>query len=188
MSTHTLVPLKYRRKSSPPPSPRMLSPITPFSSSFISPPPKWLDSDDDLDHEPALTSDDALTVLSSSCSRAPSLAPLDAEDAHVDIVSSPVRETFFRAPSSSRAPRSRYNNHYSPNQKSATTREDVAAALLSLHAQPRLGPSRHWSPAFPLRVRPDPPLLLGAHGSLPHPCGILFYRAPHPRLRVRRSC
>ncbi|KAH9991822.1 hypothetical protein BJV77DRAFT_485770 [Russula vinacea] len=91
MSTHT-VPLKYRRKSSPPPSPRMLSPIVPFSSAFISPPPKWLDSDDDLDHEPALTSDDALTVFSSSCSRAPSLAPLDAEDSHVDIVSSPVRE------------------------------------------------------------------------------------------------
>src|SRR5712691_4916580 len=38
----------------------------------------------------------------------------------------------------------------------------------------------HWSPAFPLRVRPDPPLLLGAHGSLPHPCGILFYRPPVP--------
>src|SRR5712691_6280409 len=46
----------------------------------------------------------------------------------------------------------------------------------------------HRSPASPLRVGPDHPLLLGAHGSLPHPCGILFYRAPHPRLRVRRSC
>jgi len=86
------------------------------ASSFISPPPKWLDSDDDSDHEPALVSDDAFTVLSSSCSRAPSLAPLDAEDA-------PVRETFFRASSSSRAPCSRYNNYYSPNQKSSTTRE-----------------------------------------------------------------
>ena len=136
------VPLKYRRKSSPPPSPRMLSPITPFSPSFVSPPPKWLDSDDDLDHEPALTSDDALTVLSSSCSRAPSLALLDVEDTHVDIVSSPVRETFFRAPPSSRAPLPRYNNSYPPNMKSSTSREDVAAALLTLHAQPRLGPSR----------------------------------------------
>jgi hypothetical protein len=139
MSTHT-VPLKYRRKSSPPPSPRMLSPIVPFSSAFISPPPKWLDSDDDF--EPALTSDDALTVFSSSCSRAPSLAPLDAEDPHVDIVSSPVREIFFRAPPSSRAPVPRYNKPYSPDTKSSTTREDVAAALLTLHSQPRLGPSR----------------------------------------------
>ena len=131
MSNKTF-PLKYRRKSSPPPSPRMLSPIVPF----ISPPPKWLDSDDDLDHEPALTSDDALTVFSSSCSRAPSLAPLDAEDPHVDIVSSPVRETFFRAPSSRT-----YNKTYSPDAKPSATREDVAAALLALHSQPRLGPS-----------------------------------------------
>src|SRR5579863_7919704 len=45
------------------------------------------------------------------------------------------------------------------------------------------GPPSHWSPAFPLRARPDHPLLLGAHGSLPHPCGISFYRAPRPRLR-----
>ena len=131
--------LEISQKSSPPPSPRILSPITPFNPSFVSPPPKWLDNDDALDHEPALTSDDALTVLSSSCSRAPSLAFLDAEDAHVDIVSSPVRET-FRASSSSRAPDSRYKSHYSPNQK--LTCEEVAAALLSLHAQPRLGPSQ----------------------------------------------
>jgi len=151
MNTHTF-PLRYRRKSSPPPSPRMLSPITPFSPAFISPPPKWLDSDDDLDHEPALTSDDALTVFSSSCSRAPSLAPLDAEDPHVDIVSSPVRETFFRAPSS-RAPLPTYNKSYSPDTKSSATREDVAAALLALRAQPRLGPSR---PVRPVSQRPPP--------------------------------
>lgn len=151
------VPLKYRRKSSPPPSPRMLSPIAPFSASFISPPPKWLDSDDDLDHEPALTSDDALTVLSSSCSRAPSLAPLDGEDAHVDIVSSPVRETFFRPPPSSRAPLQRYNNSYPPNPKSSTSREDVAAALLALHAQPRLGPSRPQLAHLPVRTESKQP-------------------------------
>ena len=151
MSPNT-VPLKYRRKSSPPPSPRMLSPIAPFSATFISPPPKWLDSDDDLDPEPALTSDDALTVLSSSCSRAPSLAPLDGEDAHVDIVSSPVRETFFRPPPSSRAPLQRYNNSYAPNPKSSTSREDVAAALLALHAQPRLGPSRPQLAHLPVRT------------------------------------
>jgi hypothetical protein len=143
MSTQTF-PLKYRRKSSPPPSPRMLSPIAPFS-----PPPNWLDSDDDLDHEPALTSDDALTVFSSSCSRAPSLAPLDADDPHVDIVSSPVREIFFRAPSS-RAPLPTYNKSYSPDSKSSATRQDVAAALLALHSQPRLGPSR------PVLLRPSP--------------------------------
>jgi hypothetical protein len=141
MSTQTF-PLKYRRKSSPPPSPRMLSPIAPFS-----PPPKWLDSDDDLDHEPALTSDDALTVLSSSWSRAPSLAPLDAEDPHVDIVSSPVREIFFRAPSA-RAP---FPKSYSADTKSSATREDVAAALLALHSQPRLGPSSR-----PVLPRPQP--------------------------------
>lgn len=144
MSTFTF-PLKYRRKSSPPPSPRMLSPIAPF----ISPPPKWLDSDDDLDHEPALTSDDALTVFSSSCSRAPSLAPLDADDPHVDVVSSPVREIFFRAPSS-HAPLPKYNRSYSPDTKSSATREDVAAALLALHSQPRLGPSR------PVLLQPPP--------------------------------
>ena len=131
MSCTQTFPLKYRRKSSPPPSPQM-----PFS-----PLPKWLDSDDDLDIEPALTSDDALTVLSSSYSRAPSLAPLDAEDPHVDIVSSPVREIFFRAPSS-RAPLPAYNKSYSPDTKSSVTREDVATALLALHSQPRLGPSR----------------------------------------------
>ena len=158
MSTQTF-PLKYRRKSSPPPSPRMLSPIVPFSSAFISPPPKWLDSDDDLDHEPALTSDDALTVFSSSCSRAPSLAPLDTEDPHVDIVSSPVREIFFRAPPSSRAPLPSYNKSYSPDTKSSSTREDVAAALLTLHSQPRLGPSRSVLPRPPnqTEVAQSPP-------------------------------
>ena len=158
MSTHTF-PLKYRRKSSPPPSPRMLSPIVPFSSAFISPPPKWLDSDDDLDHEPALTSDDALTVFSSGCSRAPSLAPLDAEDPHIDIVSSPVRENFFRAPPSSRAPLPKYNKSYSPDTKSSSTREDVAAALLTLHSQPRLYPSRPVLPQPPNQtdfVQPPP--------------------------------
>jgi hypothetical protein len=145
MSSTQTFPLKYRRKSSPPPSPRMLSPIAPFS-----PPPKWLDSDDDLDHEPALTSDDALTVLSSSWSRAPSLAPLDAEDPHVDIVSSPVREVFFRG-SSSRAPLPTYNKSYAPDTKSSATREDVAAALLALHSQPRFGPSSR-----PVLPRPPP--------------------------------
>jgi len=150
MSTFTF-PLKYRRKSSPPPSPRMLSTFS------ISPQSKWLDSDDDFDYEPALTSDDALTVLSSSCSRAPSLAPLDAEDAHVDIVSSPVRETFFR-PHPSRAPLSRYNNKsYSTESKSSTTREDVAAALLSLHAQPRLGPFRPVLAQLPTQTESAPP-------------------------------
>lgn len=148
MSCAQTFPLKYRRKSSPPPSPRM-----PFS-----PLPKWLDSDDDLDHEPALTSDDALTVFSSSCSRAPSLAPLDAEDPHVDIVSSPVREIFFRAPSS-RAPLPAYNKSYSPDTKSSATREDVAAALLVLHSQPRLGPSRPVLPRPPpqIEVAQPPP-------------------------------
>jgi hypothetical protein len=123
----------------------MWSPVSnvppPLSASFISPPPKWLDSDDDFEHEPALISDDA---LSSSCSRAPSLAPLDSEDPHIDIVSSPVQDTFFRAfPSSRAAPLSRYNKpHPSNHAKPSTTREDVAAALLALRAQPRLSSSR----------------------------------------------
>lgn len=149
MSCTQTFPLKYRRKSSPPPSPRM--PFSPLSN--------WLDSDDDLDHEPALTSDDALTVFSSSCSRAPSLAPLDAEDPHVDIVSSPVRENFFRAPSS-RPPLPTYNKSYSPDTKSSATREDVAAALLALHSQPRLGPSRPVLPRPPPQTevaQPPPP-------------------------------
>jgi hypothetical protein len=124
----------------------MWSPIThippPLSASFISPPPKWLDSDDDFEHEPALISDDA---LSSGCSRAPSLAPLDWEDPHIDIVSSPVQDTFFRAfPSSRAAPLSRYNT--SNHSKPSTTREDVAAALLALRAQPRLSSSRSALP------------------------------------------
>ncbi|KAF8269259.1 hypothetical protein EI94DRAFT_1829056 [Lactarius quietus] len=128
----------------------MWSPITNvppnLSATFISPPPKWLDSDDDFEHEPALISDDA---LSSSCSRAPSLAPLDSEDPHIDIVSSPVQDTFFRAyPSSRAAPLSRYNKpHPSNHTKPSTTREDVAAALLALRAQPRLSSSSR--PALP---------------------------------------
>ncbi|KAH9055425.1 hypothetical protein EDB87DRAFT_1579827 [Lactarius vividus] len=123
----------------------MWSPIThispPLSAGFISPPPKWLDSDDDFEHEPALISDDA---LSSGCSRAPSLAPLDSEDPHIDIVSSPVQDTFFRAfPSSRAAPLSRYHKPLPSNHaKSPTTREDVAAALLALRAHPRLSSSR----------------------------------------------
>ena len=108
-----------------------------LSASFVSPSPKWLDSDDDFEHEPALISDDA---LSSGCSRAPSLAPLDSEDSHIDIVSSPVQDTFRAFPSSRAAPLSRYRppNHAKPS----ATREDVAAALLALHAQPRLSSSR----------------------------------------------
>jgi len=132
--------------------------------------PKWLDSDDDSDHEPALISDDAFTVLSSSCSRTPSLAPLNAEDAHIDIVPSLVREMFFHASSSSRAPCSRYNNYYSPNQKSSTTCEDIAAALLALqclHAKPHLGasPSQPLVTHLPRQSQARHPLLLGTHGS-----------------------
>lgn len=130
----------------------MWSPIThvppPFPASSVSPPPKWLDSDDDFEPEPALISDDALTVHSSSCSRAPSLVPLDLEDPLIDIVSSPVQETFFRAfPSSRAAPLSRYNKPHPPNHsKPPTTREDVAVALLALRAQPRLSSSRSVLP------------------------------------------
>ena len=124
----------------------MLSPIAHISLSFptniISPPPKWLDSDDDLEHEPALTSDGAFTVFSSSCSRAPSLAPPDTEDARVDIVSPPIQGAFIRTSAPPWAPLSRYNKSYLPITMSSTTREDVAAALLALHAQPRLGSSR----------------------------------------------
>ena len=143
----------------------MWSPVThippPLSAAFISPPPKWLDSDDDFEHEPALISDDA---LSSSCSRAPSLAPLDSEDPHIDIVSSPVQDTFFRAyPSSRTAPLSRYNKpHPSGHAKPSTTREDVAAALLALRAQPRLGSSRPappnvWTAQPTAETQPHPP-------------------------------
>ena len=39
-----------------------------------------------------------------------------------------------------KSPSFKIQKHYSPNQK--LTREEVAAALLSLHAQPRLGPSQ----------------------------------------------
>jgi hypothetical protein len=155
----------------------MWSPVThippPLSAAFISPPPKWLDSDDDFEHEPALISDDA---LSSSCSRAPSLAPLDSEDPHVDIVSSPVQDTFFRAfPSSRTAPLSRYNKPRSSNHaKPSTTREDVAAALLALRAQPRLSSSR---PA-PSNVWTPPPAAAAAAESQTHP------PAPARRSRV----
>jgi hypothetical protein len=170
MSCTQTFPLKYRRKSSPPPSPQM-----PFS-----PLPKWLDSDDDLDHEPALTSDDALTVLSSSYSRAPSLAPLDAEDPHVDIVSSPVREVFFRAPSS-RAPLPMYNKSYSPDTKSSVTREDVATALLALHSQPRLGPSRPVLPRpLPKTEVAQPPPPRRARVVTPSLRNLVLPRTPSP--------
>lgn len=197
-------PLKYRRKSSPPASPPlMLSPIVPsFSSSssssfsFLSPPPpKWLDSDDDFDHEPALTSDDALTVFSSTWSRAPSLAPLDSEDTHVDIVTSPLRETFFRAAPSSRAAAAfptRYNNNsnksksYSPDAKtSSQTREDVAAALLALHAQPRLGPSQsvHHIPTTQNEA-PQPPPARRRRVVTPSLRNLVLPRTPSPPPRL----
>jgi hypothetical protein len=178
MSCTQTFPLKYRRKSSPPPSPRMLSPIAPFS-----PLTKWLDSDDDLDHEPALTSDDALTVFSSSCSRAPSLAPLDAEDPHVDIVSSPVREIFFRAPSS-RAPLPTYNKSYSPDTKSSATREDVAAALLALHSQPRLGPSRPVLPRPPPQTEVAQPAPRRPRVITPSLRNLVLPRTPSPPPRI----
>jgi hypothetical protein len=81
-------------------------------------------------------------VFSSSCSRAPSLAPSDREDALVDIVSSSVQEASIRTSVPPWVPLSRYNKLYLPNTMSFTTREDVAAALPTLHAQPRLGSSR----------------------------------------------
>ncbi|KAI9437562.1 hypothetical protein H4582DRAFT_283207 [Lactarius indigo] len=60
----------------------------------------------------------------------------------------PVQDTFFRVfPSSRAAPLSRYNKpHPSNHAKSPTTREDVAAALLALRAQPRLSSSRPAPP------------------------------------------
>jgi hypothetical protein len=161
----------------------MWSPVThippPLSAAFISPPPKWLDSDDDFEHEPALISDDA---LSSSCSRAPSLAPLDSEDPHIDIVSSPVQDTFFRAfPSSRAAPLSRYNKPHSSNHaKPSTTREDVAAALLALRAQPRLSSSR---PAPPNVWTSPPPPVAAATETQPHPPPARRSRVVSPSLR-----
>ena len=156
-----MIPLKYRRKSSPPFSPRMLSQIAPFQSSFISPQINGsivtiLGS---RIRSHYYCSYDTLTVLSCSSSRAPSLAPLNAEDAQVEIVSSQTEETFFRAPSSSRAPPSRYDNPHPPNQKSSKLQPVKTSPLRSLpsmrnHAS---GPPGRWSAAFPLRVRPDHP-------------------------------
>ncbi|KAI0301056.1 hypothetical protein B0F90DRAFT_378749 [Multifurca ochricompacta] len=187
MATDTF-PLKYRRKSSPPPSPRMLSPIAHMTSSFptnyIS---RWLDSDDDLEHEPALTSDDAFTVPSSGCSRAPSMAPLETDDAHVDIVSSPAQETFFRSTAPPRAPFSRHNKPYPPHTKLSTTREDVAAALLALHAQPRFGPSRPAVIQSHPRLRLHHRLPPVAPALSPHLCVISFYHAHRLRLQGRPS-
>ena len=189
MATNTF-PLKYRRKSSPPPSPRMLSPIAhispSFPTNFISPPPKWLDSDDELEHEPALTSDDAFTVFSSSCSRAPSLAPSDTEDAHVDIVSSPVQEAFVRTSAPPRAPLSRYNKSYPPNTMSSTTREDVAAALLTLHAQPRLGSFRPPLVELSLQTENvDPPHTRRSRVVSPSIRNLVLPRTPSPPPRRR---
>jgi len=182
-------PLKYRRKSSPPPSPRMLSPmahISPsFPTNFVSPPPKWLDSDDELEHEPALTSDDAFTVFS-SCSRAPSLTLSDTEDAHVDIVSSPVQEAFIRTSAPTRAPLSRYNKSYPPSIMSSTTREDVAAALLALHAQPRLGSSRPPLVQLSLQTKNvDPPPARRSRVVSPSIRNLVLPRTPSPPPRPR---
>jgi hypothetical protein len=47
------------------------------------------------------------------------LVPLDAEDAHIDILSSPIQEAFIHPSVPSHAPLSRYNNKsYPPNAKS----------------------------------------------------------------------
>ena len=77
----------------------------------------------------------------------------------VEIVSSPTEETFFRAPSSSRASLSRYDNPHPPNQKSSKLEPVKTSPLCSLpfmrnHAS---GPPGRWSAAFPFRVRPDHP-------------------------------
>ena len=168
----------------------MWSPIShippPLSASFISPPPKWLDSDDDFEHEPALISDDA---LSSSCSRAPSLAPLDSEDPHIDIVSSPVQDTFFRVfPSSRAAPLSRYNKpHPSNSTKPSTTREDVAAALLALRAQPRLSSSRPALPSIgtqPAAEMQHPPPSRRSRVISPSLRNLVLPRTPSPPPRA----
>ncbi|KAI0058124.1 hypothetical protein BV25DRAFT_1317428 [Artomyces pyxidatus] len=161
------LPLKHRRKSlssSPPPSPPSpdISPLRPSTSSSVyryttsayTRSHKWTGSDyDDVpDFEPALISDDALTALSSS-SRAPSLAPSDADvqDAYVDIVSSsPIHDIPFLRPSTPpRSSRSKFVTE--TDDKASMAREDVAAALLALHAYPRLGssPLTATFPTFP---------------------------------------
>ncbi|ETW81138.1 hypothetical protein HETIRDRAFT_146500, partial [Heterobasidion irregulare TC 32-1] len=150
------LPLKYRRKSlshSPGPLSRSRSPSSIPSQSPSSSKPSyyaysscartenWMPSDDDL--EPPLTSDDALTAPSSG-SRAASLAP--DEDAFVDIVSSsPVRDAHFYSYTqgalkmprySGPAPEARYESKPLPTYSDDA--HDVAAALLALHAHPRL--------------------------------------------------
>ena len=172
----------------------MLSPIAHISPSFprnfISPPPKWLDSDDKLELEPALTSDDAFTVFSSSFSRAPSLAPSDREDAHVDIVSSPVQEAFIRTSAPPWAPLSRYNKSYLPITMSSTTREDVAAALLALHAQPRLGSSRPPLVELSLQTENlDPPHARRSPVIYPSIRNLVLARTPSlpPRCRLEMT-
>jgi hypothetical protein len=156
----------------------MLSPIAHISPSFptnsISLPPKWLDSDD------------AFTVFSSSCSRAPSLAPSDTEDAHVDIVSSPVQEAFIRTSAPPRAPLSRHNKSYPSNTMSSTTREDVAAAPLTLHAQPRLGSFR--PPLIQLSLQTenvDPPDTRRSRVISPSIRNLVLPRTPSPPPRCR---
>jgi hypothetical protein len=86
------------------------------------------DLEDELEPEPALTSDDA-TAPSSSRPPSPSLSPID-DSSYIDVISSsPIRDSFFRP----------YKRRMTLEEKPGM-REDVAAALLSL-ALPRVGVS-----------------------------------------------
>jgi hypothetical protein len=102
------------------------------------------DSTDDLEPEPALTSDDA-TAPSSSHPPSPSLSPIGAS-MYVDVMSSsPTHDSFF--------------GHYSRRttlEEKPGIREDIAAALLSL-ALPRVGVSPHVNAvSAPPVHRPEP--------------------------------
>jgi hypothetical protein len=121
----------------------MLSPtahISPsFPTDFISPPPKWLDSDDELELEPALA-----MMLSLSSRRAVLVLPL----LHLQIQKMPMSILY---PLLFKKPSFRLPHRLGPlfqdtishtYQTQCPLRRARMSPLHSLHAQPRLGSSR----------------------------------------------
>ncbi|KAI0047918.1 hypothetical protein FA95DRAFT_1605677 [Auriscalpium vulgare] len=131
------------------------------------------DIDADIDPVPALTSDaDGL----SSSSRAPSLSPTDAQDAYIDIVSSsPTQGAFadaFLRPSPPTKPPP-------PPADDPDSREDIAAILLALHAQPPVSAF----PRFPFVARPSSSSDSRSHAQ--SQVRVVPPRAPTAKLNLR---
>lgn len=125
----------------------------------------WSQSSDSLELPP-LVSDDALTLHSSSSRpHSPSSTPLDTDpehDADINSLSSPARDAFpFHNPITTRPHTSYFSD--SPRTQKAQD-EDIATALLALHAYPRFSSTSSSrspplsSPVFPTQQYQPQPL------------------------------